>query len=369
MITISDQNEVFIAGGDDNKIHIYLNEGDGFTSYSTLSDSNYNVKVADITGDGKWILSTDNYYQLVLIYKFSLETQKYESYQKIAVEDYLYAGTITDDHIWVAIGGSDGFLYIYTFDGNKFVHNQTINFSATIFSLTLTNDHLMLAVATYSYVYIYTHDGTEFSLIQTIYEGSLFTRVSWTDDHQYLTFAETYPHNAYVYNNTEGSYKEIESNGQFNKESVDRIYYFSFGFGKKLLAASKETGLELYSNFDEGEAVLDQILDDGQLVNTHEISKDGTYIILGNLNLKVFINDDYEKCNISYCTKCLNSTYCEYCNGLLEYFVNDTTGNCELCSISRCRECQNLMVCQSCEEDYFVNEEGECSLCNMTGCS
>ena len=61
MISMSDQNEIFIAGGDDNKVHVYLNEGDNFVKYDTLNHpSNHYVYVADITGDGKWILSVDD---------------------------------------------------------------------------------------------------------------------------------------------------------------------------------------------------------------------------------------------------------------------------------------------------------------------
>ena len=107
--------------------------------------------------------------------------------------------------------------------------------------------------------------------------------------------------------------------------------YLSFGYGEKLLAASTSKGLNLYSNFDEGDATLDQIFEDGSSINTHDISKDGTYIVLGSSSLKVYMNDAYEKCNISYCTKCLNSTFCEHCNELLNYYYSEVREACIKC--------------------------------------
>ena len=49
---MSDENQVFVAGGSDNKIHIFLNEGDNFANYDTLSSSS-SIFIADITADGK----------------------------------------------------------------------------------------------------------------------------------------------------------------------------------------------------------------------------------------------------------------------------------------------------------------------------
>ena len=193
----------------------------------------------------------------------------------------------------------------------------------------------MLAIATYSRVYIYKHNGTTFTSEQTIYpESTSYTRLSWTEDHQYLTFADSYyPEVAYVYNYTGTSYQLIQSNGEFNKDYGKDLNYFSFGYGRKLLAASTERGLDLYSNFDAGDATLDQTLEPSLYIYTHEISNDGIYIILGAAwnsysILKVYVNDEYKNCNIPYCTKCLNSTYCKHCNGLMNYFVDEETGAC-----------------------------------------
>ena len=52
MISISDRNEVFVAGGNDDKVHVYLNQGDNFVSDHTLTDSYSDVYVAEITEDG-----------------------------------------------------------------------------------------------------------------------------------------------------------------------------------------------------------------------------------------------------------------------------------------------------------------------------
>ena len=59
MISISNNNEIFVVGGDDKKVHIYLNEGGNFTNHDTLLHSTSYVNVADITGDGLWIMSND----------------------------------------------------------------------------------------------------------------------------------------------------------------------------------------------------------------------------------------------------------------------------------------------------------------------
>lgn len=214
----------------------------------------------------------------------------------------------------MAFGSYNGYAYVYTFDGSKFTLNQTLSLSRSIYSLDLTNDHLELAIATYYYVYIYKYNGTAFTSSQTINPGtSYFTRISLTEDHQYLTFADDYL--AFVYNNTGSSYQLIENNGQFNKKHKKRVYHLSFGYDTKLLAASTNDGVSLYSKFDEGNAEFEQTLDSGNSIYTHEISKDGTYLALADYsNLKIYMKEDYIRCNISYCTNCLNSTHCQHCN-------------------------------------------------------
>ena len=84
-----------------------------------------------------------------------------------------------------------------------------------------------------------------------------------TEDHQYLTFPSSsyYSRLQYltnVFKNTGDGYQMIESNGEFKREYERRVYHLSFGYGTKLLAASTDKGLDLYSNFDEGNATSDQ---------------------------------------------------------------------------------------------------------------
>ena len=120
MISITDNNEVFIVGGDDNKIHIYLNTGDNFVNDDALIDSIDDINIADITGDGKWILNIDES-GVVLVYKFNFKIHKYELYQTITANDgslETTAGAITDDHMWMVFGNSNGYVYIYTFNEN-----------------------------------------------------------------------------------------------------------------------------------------------------------------------------------------------------------------------------------------------------------
>ena len=105
--------------------------------------------------------------------------------------------------------------------------------------------------------------------------------------------------------------------------------HLSFDSETKLLAASTNTGVDLYKNFDGGNAEFEQTLDSGNSIYTHEISNDGTYITLADYsNVKVYMKDNYVKCNMLYCTKCLNSTHCGHCNELVDYFLNEATGNC-----------------------------------------
>ena len=59
MISISDENEIFIAGGNDNKVHVYLNNGDSFTNGDSSFSTSDDLNVAKITGNGKWILTVD----------------------------------------------------------------------------------------------------------------------------------------------------------------------------------------------------------------------------------------------------------------------------------------------------------------------
>ena len=80
MITMSKNNEIFIAGGDDNKVHVYLNIGGRFVNHDTLVDSFHDAIVADITGDGKWIMTIDES-GVIFVYKFNVLTHKYEVYQ------------------------------------------------------------------------------------------------------------------------------------------------------------------------------------------------------------------------------------------------------------------------------------------------
>ena len=202
MISFSDHNEVFVAGGDDHKAHVYLNEGDDFRSLDFTLESSGDVDVADITENGKWILTTDEY-GVVDIYKFNFKTHEYELYQSIP-SSWTYSGAITDDHMWVVFGSYPS-LYVYNFDGNQFILNQTIFLRKSIRSVSLTNDHQVLAAGTYNDVKIYEHDGTEFTLSQTINPGEYyFARVSVTEDHQYLTFTDY--DLLFVYKNIDGSY-------------------------------------------------------------------------------------------------------------------------------------------------------------------
>ena len=163
MISMSDNNEIFIAGGDDNKVHVYLNKGENFVNDDALVDSFHDAIVADITGDGKWILTIDES-GVILIYTFNLTTHKYQLHQSIYVNDgssYTYAGAITDDHMWVVFGNDNGYTYIYTFNGSQFTLNQTIfDEDEFVSSIALTNDHQVLAIVTYPHVFIYKYNGT-----------------------------------------------------------------------------------------------------------------------------------------------------------------------------------------------------------------
>ena len=346
MISISEYNEIFIAAGADWKVHVYLNKGDNFVNDDSLMDSSSDVVTADITGDGKWIMSVGKH-GAVYIYKFSFKTHKFEQYQQIVSSSRIFGGDMTDDHLWMAFGENDGIVSVYTFDGSSFILDQTIDQLPSVRSLALTNDHEMLAVATVYDVYIYQHNGTKFNLIQTLSPGSSYTKVSWTDDHQYLTFGEYYPYFAFVYNNTGGSYTMIENNGEFSKKHESSLRDISFSSSKKLLAVSSESGLDLYANFEAGYATLEQTIE--QSVKTHQISKDEAYLILGSDTLEVYMNDEYPNCNIYHCTKCLNSTYCEHCNELLDYFL-DEVGTCQLCNITGCIECEDVTTCNTCDD-------------------
>ena len=82
-------------------------------------------------------------------------------YQEIPFSERIYAGAITDDHMWMVFGKSSGYVYVYTFNGNEFILNQTIfEESELVSSVALTNDHLMLAIATYPHIFIYKYNGT-----------------------------------------------------------------------------------------------------------------------------------------------------------------------------------------------------------------
>lgn len=59
MISISDDNEILVACGDDDSVHIYKkNAGNLYSLNYSLSDFSH-VNVAQITGDGKWLLVID----------------------------------------------------------------------------------------------------------------------------------------------------------------------------------------------------------------------------------------------------------------------------------------------------------------------
>ena len=249
--------------------------------------------------------------------------------------------------MWLAVGVSWTKVEVYKFNGSRFVLNQSIELPKWVISMALTNDHLKLAITSYPYLYIYGYNGTKFKLDQRIsISSSPFTVISFTSDNQYLTFSEySHPYIAYVFNSTGSLYQAVENNGDFNRAYKRGVYRLSFGHGKKLLAASTSNGLDLYSNFDYGNAILEQTLDEGFKVTSHDVSKDGTFIITGKKtsyggsSLQVYMNDKYPRCNIPYCTRCLNLTHCEHCNDLLDYQYNKITGKCSLCNISECVEC------------------------------
>ena len=73
-ISISNSNEIFIVG-EDSKIHVYMNKGNNFAKHSTLSDSGYAINVAEITRDGKWILSVHE--DVAIVYRLNRETLFY----------------------------------------------------------------------------------------------------------------------------------------------------------------------------------------------------------------------------------------------------------------------------------------------------
>ena len=89
----------------------------------------------------------------------------------------------------------------------------------------------------------------------------------------------------------------IENNGDFKKNYGREIRFLSFGDEKKYLVGSTYRGVDIYTNFDEGNADLKETLSSSAVL-THQMSKDGTYIVFGYSSLKVYIKDSYVKCNI-----------------------------------------------------------------------
>ena len=124
MITMSDGNEVLIVGGYSKYVYVYMNQGDKFVTHNYLSEESSSINTAEITGDGKWILSIHDNGKIV-IYKFNHETHKYEKHQLISSTYSVYEGAITDDHMWMAYVNHYG-VKVYKFDGNKFIINQNI---------------------------------------------------------------------------------------------------------------------------------------------------------------------------------------------------------------------------------------------------
>ena len=68
---------------------------------------------------------------------------------------------------------------------------------------------------------------------------------------------------------------QITSNGDFKKAYGKEVRYLSFGDCNKYLIASTFNGLDLYSNFDSGNATLEQTADNKVLA--HKMSKDGSW--------------------------------------------------------------------------------------------
>ena len=128
-----------------NIVYIYSNTGTQFTLTHTLNDFNSTVYAVDITADGEWLLVVERT-GINRIYKFNFLTNEFQLFQAIDY-DYSYAGALTDDHLWLVLTNTNGYVYIYTFNGSQYVHKETLNrFSsyATRY-LSLTNDHLYMA--------------------------------------------------------------------------------------------------------------------------------------------------------------------------------------------------------------------------------
>ena len=97
------------------------------------------------------------------------------------------AVAISDDHLWVISGHSNGIVHVYFFDGNSYLSTQVLHpRNESVGSVSLTSDHEYLVVSYESDTLIYQHIG-DFSLIQTLAFNSSATRqVQLTDDHQTL---------------------------------------------------------------------------------------------------------------------------------------------------------------------------------------
>jgi hypothetical protein len=79
------------------------------------------------------------------------------------------------------------------------------------------------------------------------------------------------------------------------------------------------------------------------------------------------------KCDLDIlgCRMCINSTFCQACQG--DYYLDTTTKLCKLCllAITQCTSCNSSSICTSCLPTYYLESiNNNCTSCwsKMKGC-
>ena len=192
---------MMVSGHSDHKAYVYLPK-DNFTLHQTITDSESDVWVTDLTGDGQFLLVIELEAK-VRIYKN--RNRLFSLFQTITPSDNsseIYTGAITDDHEWVVFGTWEFHtIEVYKYNGERYVQNQTFSISYIPWHITITQDHSFLTIATNgSDVYVYKHNGSQRNLLQTFsYPSSFWKYALMTNDHQFLTVSDQSPDIVYRY--------------------------------------------------------------------------------------------------------------------------------------------------------------------------
>ena len=292
VISLSAQSNLLVLAQGQTKL-IYANVGFAFSPYE-LWNYEFNIPAVDVTSDGSWFTVATTGYQNgiyvggVVVFHHLPLADRFEHFDPHNIGFYTSnAVAISDDHLWVISGHSNGIVHVYFFDGNSYLSTQVLQpRNESVGSVSLTSDHEYLVVSYESDTLIYQHIG-DFSLIQTLAFNSSATRqVQLTDDHQTLLITHQQEGFVELYQFDNGTFVPFLSTGSLLVE--EGINEASICDDGQLLGVAANNQTYIFS-------IRNHSLVDVQRLNISSnhltLSSDGRYLLSAEDNqVSIFFN-------------------------------------------------------------------------------